>query len=488
MADALDSQDHTVRSLTARPFGGRMPTHSGDIALESHGISPIPESNRYGSARRLFTVWFAPNVNMTGVFTGTLAIVLGLGFWLGLLAMIIGTVIGSLPVAYLSTWGPQTGTGQLPLSRIAFGDTVVLPGIVQWLSSIAWDGLVGLFGGEALATLLHIPFPIAVAIILLLQCLVGVFGYELIHRVEAVMTVVLAVTFAVLTIKLITGHSVITASTAHGPDLAGAFVLEVTIALSLAISWASYASDYSRYLPPTTSSKQVFWYSLGGIVLSYVCIQAIGIAAAGVLTNQTAEGVRSIMGGGVLGVLALLAISLASVASNAMNDYSGSLALQTVGVRLRRPVAAGVVTIMAFLLILWLHHGDVAAKFENVLLFVGYWIPGFVAIVAIDWYARRLGKGSVDPLRQHTTRNNAIAALVVFVVAFGAAVPFMDTSLFVGPVASSLHGADIAYFVAFIVAVALYAPYRLRGGRAAGGGHSSAASRSMPAATDQAAG
>lgn len=487
MADALDSQDHTVRSLTAKTFGGRMPTHSGDIALESHGISPIPESNRYGSARRLFTVWFAPNVNMTGVFTGTLAIVLGLGFWLGLLAMIIGTVIGSLPVAYLSTWGPRTGTGQLPLSRIAFGDTVVLPGVVQWLSSIAWDGLVGLFGGEALAALLHIPFPIAVAVILLLQCVVGVFGYELIHRVEAVMTVVLAVTFAVLTIKLVTGHSVITASTAHGPDLAGAFVLEVTIALSLAISWASYASDYSRYLPSSTSSKQVFWYSLGGIVLSYVCIQAIGIAAAGVLTNQTAEGVRSIMGGGVLGVLALLAISLASVASNAMNDYSGSLALQTVGVRLRRPVAAGVVTIMAFLLILWLHHGDVASKFENVLLFVGYWIPGFVAIVAIDWLARRLGKGSVDPLRQHTTRSNAIAALVVFVVAFGAAVPFMDTSLFVGPAANALHGADIAYFVAFIVAAALYAPFRLRGGRAGGGADSAAEPRAVPAATDQAA-
>jgi nucleobase:cation symporter-1, NCS1 family len=170
-----------------------------------------------------------------------------------------------------------------------------------------------------------------------------------------------------------------------------------------------------------------------------------------------------------------------------MNDYSGSLALQTVGVRLRRPVAAGVVTIMAFLLILWLHHGDVAAKFENVLLFVGYWIPGFVAIVGIDWYARRLGRGSVDPLRQHTARNNAIAALVVFVAAFGAAVPFMDTSLYVGPVANALHGADIAYFVAFIVAVVLYAPYRLRRGRA-GGTNRSAAPQSVPAATDQAAG
>ena len=77
---------------------------------------------------------------MTGVFTGTLAIVLGLGFWLGLLAMVIGTVLGSLIVGYLSTWGPRTGTGQLPNSRMAFGGAVVVPGVLQWLSSIAWDG------------------------------------------------------------------------------------------------------------------------------------------------------------------------------------------------------------------------------------------------------------------------------------------------------------------------------------------------------------
>jgi NCS1 family nucleobase:cation symporter-1 len=487
MGSAPGTESRAARGFAAASFDGRMPSGAGDIAMETHGIKPIPEANRYGSARRLFTVWFAPNVNMTGVFTGTLAIALGLGFWLGMLAMIIGTVLGSLPVAYLSTWGPRTGAGQLPLARLAFGDGVVLPGIVQWLSSIAWDGLVGLFGGEALAELLHIPFAIGVVIVLLLQCLVGVFGYELIHRVEAVMTVVLAVTFAVLTIKLVSHHAVVTPATTHGTGLAGMFVLEVTIALSSAISWASYASDYSRYLPAETSSRGVFAYTLGGVSLSYVAIQAIGIAAAAALTDQTAAGVRHIMGGGFLGVIALLAIGLAAVSSNAMNDYSGSLALQTVGVRLRRPVSACVVTVVAFFLILWIHHGNVASKFTNVLLFIGYWIPPFVAIVAIDWYARSRGRTSIDPLTEHTSRRDAITAIVTFIAGFAAAVPFMDTSLYVGPVAKSLAGADIAYFVGFIVTGILYAPLRLRwigvkAGTAAGVG------ADVPAAADKVAG
>jgi nucleobase:cation symporter-1, NCS1 family len=458
----VHKSDAGSSALEASTFGGRMPAGSGDLAIETHGITPVPEDNRYGTPRRLFTVWFAPQMNMTGVFTGSLAIVFGLGFWLGLLAMVIGTLLGSLPVAYLSTWGPRTGTGQLPASRMAFGPTVVLPAIVQWLSSIAWDGLVGLFGGEALSTLLHTPFWVGVLIVLALQGAVGIFGYELIHRVEAVMTVVLVITFAVLTIKLLSGnHQIVTPPTVHHGALVGSFVLEVTVALSLAISWASYASDYSRYLPPSTPRKPVFWYSLGGIVLGYICIQAIGIAGAKALGAETAVGVRDIMGGGFLGVLALIVISLASVGSNVMNDYSGSLALQTVGVKVRRPVSALVVTVIAFFLILWMHGGDVSSRFENVLLFVGYWIPAFVAIVVIDWYYRTRGRDTINPARESTIQADAIVALVTFVVAFGAAVPFMDTSIIVGPVAKAWDGADVAYFVNFLVAAIIYGGYRV---------------------------
>jgi NCS1 family nucleobase:cation symporter-1 len=476
----VHKSDAGSSALEASTFGGRMPSGSGDLAIETHGITPVPEDNRYGTPRRLFTVWFAPQMNMTGVFTGSLAIVFGLGFWLGLLAMVIGTLLGSLPVAYLSTWGPRTGTGQLPASRMAFGPTVVLPAIVQWLSSIAWDGLVGLFGGEALSTLLHIPFWAGVLIVLALQGAVGIFGYELIHRVEAVMTVVLVITFAVLTIKLLSGnHQIVTPPTVHHGDLVGSFILEVTVALSLAISWASYASDYSRYLPASTPRKPVFWYSMGGIVLGYIAIQAIGIAGAKALGAETAVGVRDIMGGGFLGALALVVIALASVGSNVMNDYSGSLALQTVGVRVRRPISAVVVTVLAFFLILWMHGGNTSSRFENVLLFVGYWIPAFVAIVTIDWYYRARGRHTINPARESTLQADAIAAIITFVVAFGASVPFMDTSIIVGPVAKAWHGADVAYFVNFLVAAIIYGGYRVWRHRAA----APAASLGTPAQT-----
>lgn len=455
----------TSSALTDSTFSGHRPAGAGDLSVETHGIAPIAEDQRYGTPARLFTVWFAPQVNMTGVFTGTLAIVLGLGFWLGLLAMVIGTVLGSLVVGYLSTWGPRTGTGQLPNSRMAFGGGVVLPAALQWLSSIAWDALVGLFGGEALAVLLDIPFWTAVLIVLAVQGVVGFFGYELIHRLQAVLTVVLFVTFVVFAVKLVGGHEVITPASVSGADLAGAFVLEITIAFSLAVSWASYAADFSRYLPADSSRTKVFAFTFTGIVLAYMFVQGIGIAAAGAIGEHTAEGVQSVMGGGVMGALALLVIAVASIGSGVMNDYSGSLALQTIGVRVRRPVSAVIVTVLAFALILWLHAADTATRFTDVLLLVSYWIPAFVAVVVIDWLIRSRGRATVNPAEERTDGRDAAAALVAFVLAYGAAMPFMNTSLIQGPVAQAWHGADIAYFVNFFVAAALYGGYRLVGMR-----------------------
>lgn len=432
------------------------------MSVETHGIAPVAPGLRYGTPRRLFSVWFAPQINMSCVFTGALIASLGLGFWLSVLAMVLGTVLGSLVVGYLSTIGPRTGTAQLPAARLVFGGAIVLPAALQWLSSVAWDGLVGLFGGEALAALLGIPFWVAVLIVLGVQGAVGFIGYELIHRLQVVLTVVLFTTFVVFAVKLVAGHQVVVPASAHGADLAGSFVLGVTLALSLAVSWASYAADFSRYLPADSSPRQVFGYSFGGLASAYIFIESIGIAAGSLITDQSAEGVRSVMGGGALGATALLIIALASIGSGVMNDYSGSLALQTLGVRVRRPLSSLVVTALAFGLILWLHAANTADRFTNVLLLISYWVPAFAAVVIVDW-RRRQGADTdivVDPSRESTTRRDAVVALIAFVVAYAAAVPFMNTTLFQGSFAHAWHGADLAYFVNFFVALAIYGTYR----------------------------
>jgi NCS1 family nucleobase:cation symporter-1 len=427
-------------------------------------MAPIPEDQRYGSSRRNFTVWFAPNMELSGVFTGTLAFTLGLGFWPGFVAIVIGVVLGAVPVGLLATLGPKTGMGQLPLARLPFGKSVALPAAVQWLSALAWDGLVGLFGAQGVQLLFHVPFAVGVLIVLALEGLVGFLGYEVIHQLETWASAILAVLFVVLSVRILERGHIPLHSTVHGGAAIGAFVLMSTIAFSGTFSWASYAADYSRYQEKETPSSPIFWWTLGGLCASYIWTYAIGLAGARVLSNQTAAGVQSLVGRGTVGMLALVIVVFGAITSNAMNDYSGSLALQASGVRLKRNWSAAGGTMIAFGVILWLHGGNTSARFQSVLLFSAYWIAPFLAIVLIDWLNR---KGTITieglcSLMDPKNLNTGWTALVSLVVGFGAMVPFMNTGLLVGPVAKRLDGADLSFYVGFTVAFCVYLALRRR--------------------------
>lgn len=446
-------------------YEGSRPTHTGDNTMETQGIAPIPENNRYGSAKRLFSIWFTPNMELSGVFIGTLAVVFGLGFGLGLLSIVIGTTIGALPIAIMSAWGPKTGTGQLPLSRLPFGKSVLLPSAIQWLSAIGWIALGSLFGAQAAQLLFHVPFWLGLLIVLFGVALISIFGYEYIQRAESWGAKIMIILFAFLTYQIFFAHKVtLPHNTVHGAALAGAFVLMVTVSLGSAFSWASYASDYSRYLKPNTSSLAIFWYTMGGTVLSYIWVLILGLAGASVLTNQTAGGVQKLVGGGALGAVALAGVVIAEIISSSMNDYSASLAFQTFGIRIKRPFISLVVMIISFATVLYLNGGNLSGKFENILLFTAYWLSPFCAIVMIDWHYNKK-KYTPTFLKKAMAFNNlkfGWPAIISFVIGFLVMIPFMDTSLIVGPVAHMLQGADLAFYVGFVVTAILYYVLRKR--------------------------
>ena len=438
-------------------YEGAMPTRAGQITLETRGMAPIPLENRYGGLHRVFTVWFTPNLVPAAFFVGVLA--LNLGFALGTIAIVVGTVLGALLVSVMCTWGPRTGLGQLPLARLQFGRTAFVPGVLMWGSTVAWDAINAIFGAAAIHLLLHVPFWAGLLIVLAMQGVLGVFGYELMHLFEQWGSIVLGAMFVVITVKIAKIGDFHSAASVHGGAEAGAFVLMATIAASFVVSWGAYASEYSRYMKPDTSRPAIFGLTLAGTVLSSVWIEILGLAAAAVATNGTAAGIRSLLGGGVLGGLGLVAIWIGTVAVNAMNDYSGSLALQAAGFRIRRPVVAVIVTVAAFFLTLWLNTGTLAGKFENVLLFITYWVPPFAAVQMVDWWRKRGNMNVKDVLS--SALKPGWEALVALLVGFAAATPFMDTSLYVGYASSHwLQGGDIAFAVGFVVSLLVYGAIR----------------------------
>src|SRR4029078_5764013 len=93
------------------------------------------------------------------------------------LAIVVGNLVGSYFVALLSTMGPKLGLAQMPAARLPFGKSIVLPGLLNWLSTIGWDGINSVFGAIAITILVPaLPFWLAILIISAVQALLRILG------------------------------------------------------------------------------------------------------------------------------------------------------------------------------------------------------------------------------------------------------------------------------------------------------------------------
>jgi len=166
---------------------------------------------------------------MAAFFIGTLAIsFVGIGFTLGVVAIVVGFDPG------LACLPPTCARG----ARAPGWRNCRWPGCRSAVRRCAGHAHVavhdrlgrdhGIFGAQALQLLLHVPFWLGLLIILALQGLIGVFGYEVLHTYQKWMAVILGIMFVILSFKISSIGSFSAPASAHGAALAGGFVLMVT--------------------------------------------------------------------------------------------------------------------------------------------------------------------------------------------------------------------------------------------------------------------
>jgi len=137
--DSVDSIDRVVNTAAPAREDGLLP---GQVEL--HGIDVIPDSERHGSARSLFALWVAPNVNYLAFVVGGVLIVMGLSIGQAVAALVVGTLF-SVATGVVAVTGPVSGTPSQVVTRTMYGvrGNRVAIAVNGWFVSVCCIALTG---------------------------------------------------------------------------------------------------------------------------------------------------------------------------------------------------------------------------------------------------------------------------------------------------------------------------------------------------------
>jgi nucleobase:cation symporter-1, NCS1 family len=437
------------------------------LILERHGIDYIPPDERHGKPNTLFTFWAASNVQILAISVGVLAIVVGLSLPWAIFAIVVGNAAGGLYMALHSVQGPRLGLPQMMQSRAQFGMYgTALPNLIVVLMYIGYFTSSAILGGQATASLLHVTTAEGIIIINAFVLLITVFGYDMFHAYNRIVTFLSTAAFVAILVKLLT---ILPAHLPSGNNSAGNVLLAISFFVAWQVTWAPYVSDYSRYMPEDTSSTRVFTYTYIGSVVGASLVMCIGAIAAAISLKAVSADAPDYLGG-LFSVkwLFLIVFILGVGSGNFGNLYgpyltfmaiispSGKLASHTTG-RTARLIATTVVAIIGTLIAIKASSNFIT-DLSNFLVFTLYLLVPWTAINLTDFYLVQRGKYDIPELFKVHGKYGTVNwfSLVVYGLTVLVEWPFMNNAWIVGAAAKALGGADIAWIVGFVFASVVY--------------------------------
>jgi NCS1 family nucleobase:cation symporter-1 len=468
-----------------------VPVREGDYGervatVEPGGVEYIALRERHGKPIDLFWTWLSPNLEFATVYVGVIGVaVFGLNLWQTATAIIIGSLLGSLTHAVLSSWGPKFGVPMMVESRGAFGflGNILPAGLNAFTGAIGWfivNSVSGAFALQALAFLINVtlPFWLSFLVIVVAQVAIATLGHNFIHVFERWALPLLGIVFAVACVFIFSKANYSVGVGQVSPAFAGQFggwMLLFTATFGYAAGWNPYAADYTRYLPPTTNRMMVGFWAAMGVFVSCVILELAGAALATVagtkwgLTDIPTVQLQKAMPDPVY-YLTLLCIAIGAVAANAINIYSGTMSLVALGIRemgmtlrQRRAVLAIGAGVVGYLVgIIGQANVGPGSKYEFFLLLISYWIACWLAVVLVDYWLRRgdYGDESIFYDTKHQRWQGVVAMAIGLVVSVGL---FSDNGvIYNGPFANAnpQYG-DLTFLVGFVLTAVLYYVFNL---------------------------
>jgi nucleobase:cation symporter-1, NCS1 family len=441
--------------------------------IEVHSIDYIPQKERHGKVTDQFTLWFLGNANLSTLAVGLIAMGLGLPLVWVLVAIILGEFFGTFFMAFHSVQGPRMGIPQLLQSRPQFGYFgALIPQVIGLFLYVGFNVFNTIIGGTALSTVTGLNLQLSILLMAGAALVLTIGGYDWIHFIQRWGTYLFLIVFGIFTVGvLLTGNP--PADQVTGEFAWTPFLVVIVIVASYQVSQAPYVSDYSRYLPRSSTVRSTFLWSYFGSTAGSFWM--IGLGAFLLASFPESESIGAVAAGGDaifsgFGTIVLAVALVGLVSVIALNLYSGSLAMlaavdTVVPVRpsvTTRTIAIGVIAVLGTGGSLLLPE-DFLGSYTVFLTILLYSLVPWTAINLVDFFFVRRGDYAILEIFK---RNGIYGpwnwrGLVAYVIGIAVMAPFFaifsgEDEVFVGFIARALDGADISLFVGLPVSALVY--------------------------------
>lgn len=338
-------------------------------------------------------IWFGAAVSIAEILTGTYFA--PLGFKRGLLAVLLGHVIGCVMLFLAGLIGGRAGKSAMESVKMSFGSKgAFLFSVMNIIQLVGWTAIMiydGAMAAESIFPLGCWLWCIVIGALIILWILIGI------KNLAKVNTAAMAALF-ILTVVLsfvIFGSGTMSAVSGEGMSFGAA----VELSVAMPLSWLPLISDYTREAKRPVAATAVSAVTYG-IVSCWMYV--IGMGAA-IFTGESDIALIMLKAG--LGTAGLIIVIFSTVTTTFLDAYSAGVSAQSLSVKISGKWAAVAVGLLGILGAVFLPLSDIT----DFLYFIGSVFAPMIAIQIADFFI----------LRQNSeTRAFSVKNLVLWLAGF----------------------------------------------------------------------
>ena len=375
-------------------------------------------------------IWFGAAVSIAEILTGTYFA--SLGFLKGLLAIVLGHIVGCILLFLAGMIGAKTQKSAMDTVKISFGTKGgIFFAILNILQLFGWTGIMIYDGASATQGILpigHFIWCIVIGGLILVWILIGV---KNLGKLNVIAMSALFLMTIILSFIIFKGGIAFDKG-----DNSMSFGAAMELSIAMPLSWLPLISDYTK-----ESKEPVKATAASSIVYGFVSIWMYIIGMSAALFTMESDIAKILLKAG-LGIMGLFIVVLSTVTTTFLDVYSAGVSTESIFSQIKSKWVAVAVTVIGTLGAIVLPMDDIT----GFLYLIGSVFAPMIAIQIADFFILKISNDkkmfSIKNIIIWVTGFIIYRILMKFDTPIGSTIPSMLITIFISVAVSNVFKID----------------------------------------------